>query len=423
MVSGGADSVFLFHTFANLKRTHDLHFEVIHFHHGIRQESDEELQFVKDLCAKASIPCQSLHLDVPTDENFQNAARQLRYDKAWQHVRKRKLGSLVTAHHQDDLIETLVMKASRGTGMKGLRGLTPKQSTAHGDLLRPLLALTKSQIVDELKSHNLPYREDVSNQDTKYFRTRVRQHLEKHPLPHDCAGEVLENANWLTMAFEAIHKTATDLAKRFPNQLPEDLWQSLPNALLQEWCIQITAPWRHGKEWTAKHFSELQKCPHEFQGPNTNAWHDHSGALLVPQDLKIAPLAISESGWFENSYWRLSVQLEETGFKNLKNKSFLTLSAGIKFPLSLELADLQTPVKAFGSASATPLKEIFRARGVGQFERRLWPVLKDSEGQILAIPGVEITEQARVLAKETQAYRIDFELFNLQRTQMLEREP
>ena len=165
-VSGGVDSVVLLDMLA--KSNHRL--VVAHIDHGIRgKESAADARFVAALAKQYQLPYVStaLHLNARASEE---QARQGRYDFLF--AEAAKFGAeVVTAHHKDDLVETVALNITRGTGWRGLAVLERKGIT------RPLLAFTKAQLYDYALKNRLEWVEDATNQTTAYLRNRLRARI------------------------------------------------------------------------------------------------------------------------------------------------------------------------------------------------------------------------------------------------------
>jgi tRNA(Ile)-lysidine synthase len=191
-VSGGVDSVVLLDLLAKqvkslklkVKSTEAvrpkedfelsaLSFELIvaHFDHGIRPDSGEDKRFVEELASKYGLEFvyDEGHLGPSASEA---AARNARYDFLRGVLEASDARAIITAHHQDDLLETAIINLIRGTGR---RGLTSLQST--DGIVRPLLHVTKKELIAYAKDHNLSWREDPSNQDTRYLRNHIRHKI------------------------------------------------------------------------------------------------------------------------------------------------------------------------------------------------------------------------------------------------------
>jgi tRNA(Ile)-lysidine synthetase-like protein len=167
-VSGGVDSMVLLDVLAQMP---DLKLVVAHFEHGIREDSDVDRQFVEAAAKRYGLPFIYEHgnLGVGVSES---AARDARYAFLQRVREERDADAIVTAHHQDDLIETAVINIMRGTGRKGLSSL---QSTK--ELVRPLLDISKQQILDYAQEHHIAWHEDSTNQDDAYLRNYIRHNV------------------------------------------------------------------------------------------------------------------------------------------------------------------------------------------------------------------------------------------------------
>ena len=174
-ISGGIDSMFMLHLFA--KNT--FHFAVAHCNFCLRKnESDADEKFVKDFCKKNKIDFFSQQFDTKTFAkknklSTQMAARKLRYDWFDELMKKNKFKLLATAHHQNDVAETILINLTRGTGLAGLQGILPKQ----GKIIRPILFLNKNEIEEYVKKNKLKFREDSSNKKDDYMRNKIRHHV------------------------------------------------------------------------------------------------------------------------------------------------------------------------------------------------------------------------------------------------------
>lgn len=167
-VSGGVDSVVLLDL---LRSDNELSLIVAHFDHGIRADSNLDAEFVKALAHRYELPFELGKGKLGADTS-EAEARKARY--AFLRSVKEKYGAdaIITAHHQDDLIETAVINLIRGTYRKGMSSL---KST--DEIKRPLLKIAKSQLVKYAQEHGLKWREDSTNTDTRYLRNYVRQVL------------------------------------------------------------------------------------------------------------------------------------------------------------------------------------------------------------------------------------------------------
>ncbi len=170
-VSGGLDSLVLSFLFHQAK----LNFEIAHCNFKLRgTESDEDQNFVEQLSRQLNV---RLHMRICNaykhpNNNIQLAARALRYQFFDELRQKYHFDYVVTAHHLDDAIETFFINLNRATGLKGLLGITENQG-----ILRPLLNISRKEILQFAVEHQLKWREDSSNRADKYQRNYLRHHI------------------------------------------------------------------------------------------------------------------------------------------------------------------------------------------------------------------------------------------------------
>ena len=169
-VSGGADSVAMLFAFYLLKEKLGITLSAAHFNHHLRaEESDRDEAFVRAFCDRYDIPLTVGAARVqPGKKGLEAAARDARY--AFLNTLP---GKIATAHTADDNAETVLMHLVRGTGLKGLGGITP----VRGKLIRPMLGITRSDVEAFLQEYYVNYIEDSSNAADDFLRNRLRHHV------------------------------------------------------------------------------------------------------------------------------------------------------------------------------------------------------------------------------------------------------
>jgi len=177
-VSGGPDSMALLHILNNIASSLDFKVAAAHLNHGLRPEAGAEEAFVKETCEQLGITCYSC--TVPVAElakeqktTVEDAGRNARYGYFNQLLKEIGAQHIATAHHHDDVAETVLLHFLRGSGIKGLRGIMP----VNGNLIRPLLTVTKEELLTYLQERNINYCLDKSNNDPYYLRNRIRHGL------------------------------------------------------------------------------------------------------------------------------------------------------------------------------------------------------------------------------------------------------
>lgn len=204
-ISGGADSISMLHAFKYL----NLKIHVLHCNFSLRgKESDMDEQFVKRFCESYGIPHSIKKF--PTTAyarekglSIEMAARELRYEWFRDMKKKKKMDYIVVAHHADDVAETILINFCRGTGIKGLTGIKP----VNGDILRPLLECSRTDILKYIEDHQLGYRTDSTNNSLDYVRNKIRHQVipvfkEINPSFLDTMSENCENLKETEKIFE-----------------------------------------------------------------------------------------------------------------------------------------------------------------------------------------------------------------------------
>ena len=189
--SGGADSVALLLLLSEYRKQGQIEVSALHVHHGIRGETaDRDQAFCEAFCREHEIPLTVVRKDVPAlaaqrHLSLEEAGREARYE-AFEAYRKEYPGSRIAlAHHQNDQAETMLFRLMRGTGLRGLRGMEPVRLP----YIRPLLCVTKEEILDFLRSEGISWVEDESNQELSYTRNRIRHQI-LAPMEEICPGSV-----------------------------------------------------------------------------------------------------------------------------------------------------------------------------------------------------------------------------------------
>jgi tRNA(Ile)-lysidine synthase len=181
-VSGGADSVALLRSVSALKTGGAGRLCVAHFNHKLRDQADDDQEFVIALCKRFGLCCEVgagdvAQLAAETGEGIEPAARRARYEFLRQTAGRLGARFVVTAHTADDQAETILHRVIRGTGIAGLRGMSRSRPLGHATLLRPLLGFRRREIEEYLREIGQPYRDDQSNFDRRFTRNRIRHEL------------------------------------------------------------------------------------------------------------------------------------------------------------------------------------------------------------------------------------------------------
>lgn len=235
-VSGGVDSVVLLHL---LRGQDQAKLIVAHFDHGIRDDSARDRAFVQQLAVKYAVPFVYDNGQLGREAS-EAQAREARY--AFLHRVRQASGAraVITAHHEDDLLETAILNMLRGTGRKGLSSLKSTEA-----LYRPLLRTKKQALISYAQANGLTWHEDSTNTDTTYLRNYVRRKI----MPH-FEGEAREQLRaYITQAQATNEEIDTLLAEQLaaqpsPNTLDRHWFIMLPHEVARE----VMAAWLRANE-------------------------------------------------------------------------------------------------------------------------------------------------------------------------------
>ncbi len=175
-VSGGVDSMTLMYCLSQLK---EYRFIVVTIDHGIRKTSHADTQLVKKTSKEWGLECIVQKVKVPTiakqqRKGIEEAARDLRYEVFKKQQKKYRAKAIITAHHQDDQIETILLHLLRGSDLHGLIGM---KMLNESDIFRPLLSVSKKTIITFAQKQKITWHEDHTNQDIDLTRNLIRHHL------------------------------------------------------------------------------------------------------------------------------------------------------------------------------------------------------------------------------------------------------
>ncbi|HAM35499.1 MAG TPA: tRNA lysidine(34) synthetase TilS [Elusimicrobia bacterium] len=183
-VSGGPDSVCLAHFLREMGRRQGFQVRLLHIHHGLRgREADQDAAFVLKLGADWGMDAFVVKVPVRAlaqkrGQGLEDAGRKLRYEALLKEARRLRCNKIATGHHLDDQAETVLLNLLRGTRLAALGGMPARRGlSGRVDLVRPLLPLSRKEIMAYLKVHGLRHRLDRSNQDPKFTRNWIRRRV------------------------------------------------------------------------------------------------------------------------------------------------------------------------------------------------------------------------------------------------------
>ena len=234
-VSGGADSVALLYAMKLLADKLGITVSAAHFNHKLRaEESDADEAFVRNFCQRHDIALQVGSGQIlPGKKGLEAAARNARYA-----FLQSLPGKIATAHTADDNAETVLLHMVRGTGLKGLGGISP----VNGKVIRPLLGATRQDVLAFLQEYHLKHVEDSSNQTDLFLRNRLRHHV--MPLLKQENPRLGENLSAMALRLRRDEQLLSQLAQeqmtddvQALRNMPEGLRARVLAALLEDWGV------------------------------------------------------------------------------------------------------------------------------------------------------------------------------------------
>ena len=364
-VSGGADSMALLWALYLLKEEWDLDISAAHFNHHLRgAESDRDEAFVREFCEGYGIP---LHVGsgtiVPGKKGLEAAARDARY------AFLRSLpGKIATAHTADDNAETLLMHLVRGTGLKGLGGIMPR----NGSVIRPMLSITRQEIEDFLEEYAVDHITDSSNNGDDFLRNRIRHHV--MPLLKEENPRLSQNLSAMALRLrqdeEALSRQATFEGAPQVNIL-RNMAPAVRARALEKFLKDCGV-----KEPEAVHIRQAEAL---VFSENPSARANFPGGLIIGRKYDI--LAVVPSGVCEIPY-----RIHCTTAEEIINTTdiFTVVPVGEVYIRSRQTGDA---IRLSGGTKS--LKKLFIDRKIPAAQRDCVPVLCDEAG-ILAVGGIGV---------------------------------
>jgi len=293
MVSGGSDSMALLALVGDFSKVIPRTVVVHHCHHGVAAEADDWSSFVQSEAERRGFVFRVHHLRLHLGPEFEARARELRYEKVMSEVTADEV--VLTAHHRDDQIETLLIRLSQGSGLIGLAGIPISRTFGLGLLVRPLLSVSRKQLRQVLTVRGLEYIDDPSNQDSVYLRNFIRlQFLPELARVAPGIGEKL-----LELSKSATRRTkqaAARLGKRLPVSGIEYVDMASTEILIA---------------WQVRFFAQMQAC----YAPSTLQISEFARQCLEAADDRLPEVSVGPNviirRWSEKLYWIDSEKLGE----------------------------------------------------------------------------------------------------------------
>ena len=382
-VSGGPDSMCLLHLLCDLKKQLNLKIIVAHMNHKVRKQSEDEAKYVKEFSEENNLIYEYFELiDIPKS-NFHSEARIIRYKFFNELINKYNAKFLMTAHHGDDLIETVLMRIQRGSNLKGYSGFDILTNKGNYSQVKPLIFYTKKDIIEYMDNNNYKYFIDHTNNEDDYLRNRYRHHIlpllhEEYDLIH---RKYLKYSNTISEADNFINKYTKEVLE----EIYVDNTLFINKFLKQEKIIQ-----RRVLEYILstlyiddlykvddKNIDEILKAINssktyvKIKLPNNHFIFKEYDELYVDKDIVINNMEIEE--------------IKES--TDTSNYTIRLNSKEIKMPLVFRTRKTGDKMTIKNMEHAKKLKDIFIDLKIPLYKRDEIILVCDSDDNILWIPG------------------------------------
>lgn len=398
-ISGGPDSMALLQLLIEVRKNKNFKIICAHVNHKLRIESEDEKVLVENFCIKNNIIFEYMEINKYGTGNFHDQARQIRYDFFNQTVMKYNAKYLFTAHHGDDLIETILMRISRGSTLGGYSGFNKLNKVNNYYIVKPLIYVTKQQLLEYVEQNNIEYAIDKSNEKDVYTRNRYRKNI----LPFLKEENINIHKKYLQFS-EELQKNEEFIKEELNKILPVVLSNNklnvekfkILNIVLKERIIEKMLQYVYSNNISLinnKHIKDILKLI-DSNKPNIS--------ICLPTNKK----AIKSYGYFEIKDEEINHEEYNYEFNNEitiddyyitivddctdKSNYIIRLnSEELTLPLYIRNIRRSDKMEVKGLNGSKKIKDIFINNKIPAEERKRFPILVDSNNKILWLPGAK----------------------------------
>ena len=401
--SAGPDSMALLSVLINLEKK--INIICAHVNHKVRKQSDKEYQYLEQYCANNHIAFEGMEIVSKINHNFEGEARKIRYSFFKSLKAKYQAKYIITAHHGDDLIETILMRISRGSNLSGYAGI----KLIDNDYLHPFLFVDKKEIIDYLKTNQIKYFIDKTNNKDGHTRNRYRHHVLRflkkensnvHLKYLTYSNKILELDNYLKdyiLNNKFIKNNIIDikLLKRQPDLVIKKCIEILISNIQQNDLLDISD--RNIDDLLLLIKSSRSNC---FINLNNGyiAIKEYD-TFYLKKGIDKANFCTEFIDFYEDDSWL--IRIVKTTDDDSNNTIRLD-SNSIKMPIIIRsrIKGDKMMVKNLGTKK---VKDIFIDSKVSIQKRESWPLICDSNNNVLLIPGLKKSKFAK---DKTEKYDI-----------------
>ena len=423
-LSGGADSVALLLILKSI----GMPIEAAHCNFHLRgEESDRDEQFCVNLCEREGIALHRIHFDTFTYAekhkiSIEMAARDLRYRYFAQLAKDIEADGICVAHHRDDNVETLLLNLLRGSGVDGLAAIAPK----NGNILRPLLCISRQDVLDYLAERNQDYVTDSTNLEDDALRNKIRHHVIPllETLNPAARGNIAQSAKYLRQAKLMLDNMEKDMKPSDADDADSVIYidkSPIMKAASQEFMLHklIGNYGFHGDI-----IDNIIVCLRNPDGGVGKVWKSNDYMLAIDREqLLITPLntlenlqkerefRLPEEGNYTlggNTKIRIRRYQRTDDFAPSKEHHRITLDANkVSFPLTYLLAAQGDRFQPFGMKGTKLISDYLTDRKRNYMEKMSQHVLTDKKGEIIWLIGERTSDGSKITPQTESILEIE----------------
>lgn len=399
-VSGGPDSLTLLSILCDLRKEISYSLVCAHVNHNVRRASKQEKVFVENWCNLHDVLFEAMTIKKYGDDNFHNEARNIRYQFFFDLVQKYQAKYLVTAHHGDDLMETILMRLVRGSTLKGYSGFSECVHYENFTLLRPFIFFTKDEILEFAHKEKIPYVIDKSNFKSKYTRNRYR----KVVLPFLKKEDTRVHEKFLKFSklLEEYHDFVDEETKKVLPLVYQNNTLSIPkyqelNSLLQKEVICSILAMVYQDDLMLVTDRHVELILDLISSKKSNAF------VYLPNNIKVTK-SYDTITFLAEVAETVDYEIELTDYVILPNGHKLEIvsscvedgndvcrldSHDVVLPLRVRNRKHGDKMEMKGTKGHRKIKDIMIDCKVPIKEREMWPIVVDSSDTVVFVPGLK----------------------------------
>ena len=412
--STGPDSMALVDMLLKIKEKYQLQLIVAHVNHNVRKESYDEAIFMKEYCTKNNLLFETMTIEEYSDDNFHNEARNIRYNFFESLIKKYNANYLMTAHHGDDLMETILMRMVRGSNLNGYSGFKKIVDMDYYKIVRPLIEYTKQELEEYDHQNNVFFFVDSSNEKDKYTRNRYRKYVlpflkeEDNNVHHkfkkfseslDAASKFIDKER--DKALDRIFINGSIVVDEFKKEdcyIQREILYYLLSDFYQDDLILVND----------KHIELLVDL---INSNRANSFINLPNEVIANKSYNMVELkrVTEEITSYEvefSGYISLpDNHIIENVFDSSDNSNNICRlnSSEICLPLIVRTRKIGDRIMVKGMDGSRKIKDIFIDKKIRLDKRDSWPIVVDSKGRVVWIPGIK---KSKFDKKKTENYDI-----------------